>query len=85
VLARSDTIIFFILQKKYIHIYNLYSILKTFEHDVSLVRQLHPVSSVHLLFGHMFKATTVMQAVLLCKRATKPSDPLDRDPTIGHI
>jgi hypothetical protein len=33
----------------------------------------------------MFKATTVMQAVLLCKRATKPSDPLDRDPTIGHI
>jgi hypothetical protein len=28
VLARPDTIIFFILQKKYIHIYNLYSILK---------------------------------------------------------
>jgi hypothetical protein len=26
-------------------------------------------------------ATTAMQAVLLCKRASKPSDPLDYDPT----
>jgi hypothetical protein len=31
------------------------------------------------------KATTAMQAVLLCKGASKPSDPLDRDPTVGHI
>jgi hypothetical protein len=33
--------IFFILQKTYIHMYNLYSILKTYEHDVLLVRRLH--------------------------------------------
>jgi hypothetical protein len=30
-------------------------------------------------------ATTAMQAVLLGKRASKTSDPLDRDPTVGHI
>jgi hypothetical protein len=30
-------------------------------------------------------ATTAMQAVLLCKRASKPSGPLDRDLTVGHI
>jgi hypothetical protein len=29
--------------------------------------------------------TTAMQTVLLCKRASKPSDPLDRDPIVGHI
>jgi hypothetical protein len=29
--------------------------------------------------------TTAMQAVLLCKRANKPSDPLDYNPTVGHI
>jgi hypothetical protein len=28
---------------------------------------------------------TNMQAVLVCKRAIKPSDPLDRDPIVGHI
>jgi len=26
-----------------------------------------------------------MQVVILCKRASKPSDPLYRDPTVGHI
>jgi hypothetical protein len=30
-------------------------------------------------------ATTTMQAVLLCKRASKLSDPLNRDITVGHI
>jgi hypothetical protein len=30
-------------------------------------------------------ATTAMQADFLCKRASKPSDLLDRDPTVGHI
>jgi hypothetical protein len=30
-------------------------------------------------------ATTPIQAVLLCKHASKPSDPLDRDPTVSHI
>jgi hypothetical protein len=34
----------------YIHIYNLYSILKTSEYDDVLVRQLHPVSPVLLPF-----------------------------------
>jgi hypothetical protein len=29
--------------------------------------------------------TTAMQVVLLCKRASKTSIPLDRDPTVGHI
>jgi hypothetical protein len=28
------------------------------------------------------KATTAMQIVFLCKRASKPSDPLDYDPII---
>jgi hypothetical protein len=37
--ARHDYI-YFILQKTYIHMYNLYSILKTYKHDVLLVRWL---------------------------------------------
>jgi hypothetical protein len=41
--ARHDYI-FFILQNSYIHMYNLYSILKIIDHDVLLVRQLHLVS-----------------------------------------
>jgi hypothetical protein len=39
----------------YIHIYNLYSILKISEHDVLLVRQLHPVSPALLTSGHGFE------------------------------
>jgi hypothetical protein len=31
--------------------------------------------------GDVVWATTAMQAVLLCKRASKLSDPLDYDPT----
>jgi hypothetical protein len=34
---------------------------------------------------HLNTATTAMQAVLLYKRASKLSDPLDRDPTVSHI
>jgi hypothetical protein len=37
--VRHDYIFLFYKKRKYI-----YSILKTFEHDVLLVRQLHPVS-----------------------------------------
>jgi hypothetical protein len=37
------------------HIYNLYLILKTFENDVLLVRQLHPVSLALLSSGHGFE------------------------------
>jgi hypothetical protein len=33
--------IFLLYKKSYIHIYSLYSILKTPEHDVQLVRQVH--------------------------------------------
>ena len=33
----------------------------------------------------VIQAMTTMQAVPLCKRTSKPSDPLDRDPTVGHI
>jgi hypothetical protein len=48
--ARPDTIIFFLFYKKsYTHIYNLYSVLKTSEHDVLLIRRLHPVYSTFLL------------------------------------
>jgi hypothetical protein len=47
--------IFLILQKTYIHIYNLYSILKTSEHNVLLVRQLHPVYLVLHPWGHGFE------------------------------
>jgi hypothetical protein len=31
------------------------------------------------------KATAAMQAVLLFNRAIKSYDPLDHDPTVGHI
>jgi hypothetical protein len=37
------------------HIYNLYSILKTSEYDVLLVRHLHPVSLALLPSGHRFE------------------------------
>jgi hypothetical protein len=47
--------IYFYFIKTYIHIFNLYSILKTFEHNVLLVRQLHPVSLAFLPSGHGFK------------------------------
>jgi hypothetical protein len=36
----------------YIHIYNLYSILKISEHNVLLVRQLHPATLVLLPTRH---------------------------------
>jgi hypothetical protein len=35
--------------------YNLYSILKTLEHDVVLVRRLHPVFPALLPSGHGFE------------------------------
>jgi hypothetical protein len=52
--ARHDYI-FFILQKLHIHIYNLYSILKTIDHDVLLVRRFHSVSPTPLLLGLGFE------------------------------
>jgi hypothetical protein len=52
--ARHDYI-FFILQKRYIHIYNLYLILKISDLDVLLVRPLHLVSLALLLLGHGFE------------------------------
>jgi hypothetical protein len=56
VLVRPDTIIFFYFTKNvYTYIYNLYSILKTFEHDVLLVRQLYSVSLALLPSGHGFE------------------------------
>jgi hypothetical protein len=49
-------IVFFLFYKKtYIHIYDLYSILKTFEHDILLVRQLYLVSPALLLSVHGFE------------------------------
>jgi hypothetical protein len=51
--ARHDYIFYF--KKTYIHIYNLYSILKTFEHDVLLVRQVHPVFPAFVPSGHGFE------------------------------
>jgi hypothetical protein len=39
----------------YIHIYNLYSILKTFEHDVILLTRLHLVSPALFPSRHGFK------------------------------
>jgi hypothetical protein len=55
VLVRLDTIIFFILKKTYIHIHNLYSILKTSEYDVLLVRQLYLMYVALLQSRHGFK------------------------------
>jgi hypothetical protein len=47
--------IFLFFKKTYIHIYNLYSILKTSKHLVLLVRQLHRVSPALLPLGHEFE------------------------------
>jgi hypothetical protein len=56
VLVRPDTIIYILFYKKtYIHIYNLYSILKTSEHDVLLIIQLYPVSPALFPSGHVFE------------------------------
>jgi hypothetical protein len=46
---------FFYFTKNYMHIYNLYSILKTYEHDVILVRQLYLVSPALFPSGHGFE------------------------------
>jgi hypothetical protein len=51
--VRHDYFLFY--KKIYIHMYILYSILQTLEHDVLLVRQLHPVSSSLLPLGCGFK------------------------------
>jgi hypothetical protein len=48
--ARRDYIFLF-YKKSYIHMYNLYSILKTLEHDVLLVRRLYRVSPILLPSG----------------------------------
>jgi hypothetical protein len=48
--TRHDYIFYF--TKKYIHIYNLYSILKISADDVLLVRQLHPMYLALLPLGH---------------------------------
>jgi hypothetical protein len=53
--------------------------------------QAHEEIDVHLIPGTQVavmvksRATTTMQAVLLCKHASKLFDLLDRDLTIGHI
>jgi hypothetical protein len=51
--AQHDYIFYF---KKNVYIYNLYSILKTIEHDVLLVRQLHLVFSALVPSGHGFES-----------------------------
>jgi hypothetical protein len=53
-LARHDYIFLF-LKKSYIYMYNLYSILKTPDHDVLLVRRLHSVSPALLLSRRGFE------------------------------
>jgi hypothetical protein len=39
----------------YIHMYNLYSVLKTHEHDILLVRRLHSMSLILLPSGRGFE------------------------------
>jgi hypothetical protein len=60
--ARHDYIFYFI-KNVYIYIYNLYSILKTSEHDVLLVRQLHPGSTA-LLFIKAWVRTHLLHRFL---------------------
>jgi hypothetical protein len=47
--------IFYFTKPVYTYIYNLYSILKTINHDILLVRWLHLVSLPHLLSGLGFE------------------------------
>jgi hypothetical protein len=46
---------FLFYKKSYLHMYSLYSILKTPDHDVLLVRRLHPVSPALLPLGRGFE------------------------------
>jgi hypothetical protein len=56
--ARHGTIIYFYFTKKsYIHMYNLYSIIKIYEHNVLLVRRLHLVFPALLPLGCGFEPT----------------------------
>jgi hypothetical protein len=77
VLARPDTIIFFI-KKTYIHIYNLYSILKTFEQDVLLVRQLHPLFPALVPSGHGFEPHLMYRFLIFYADLIKWADRLAR-------
>jgi hypothetical protein len=78
VLLQPDTIIFFILQKTYIHIYNLDSILKTYEHNVILVRQLYSMSPALLPLGHGFEPHLLHHFVTFYVDLIKWADGLGR-------
>jgi hypothetical protein len=69
----------------YIHIYNLYSILKTLGHDVPLVRQLHPVSSALLPSGRGFEPHLLHRFLTFYADLTKwPDGLMGRPDTVSR-
>jgi hypothetical protein len=68
--ARHNYILYF-TKNIYIHMYNLYSIFKTPEHDVLLVRQFHLVSLVLLLSGHELKPHPLQHSLSFYADLTK--------------
>jgi hypothetical protein len=69
------------LQKMNIHIYNLYLILKIFEYNVLLVRQLHLVSFALLPSRHGFKPTSCIIFLTFYAGLIKWADGLTAGPT----
>jgi hypothetical protein len=66
----------------YIHMYNLYSILKTPKYDVLLVRKLHPVSFALLPSGRGFEPTSCITFLTFYTDLTKWLDGLTGRPNI---
>jgi hypothetical protein len=60
--------------------YNLYSILKTQEHDVLLVRRLHTVSHALLPSGRVFEPHLLHRFVTIQADLTKSADGLTGQP-----
>jgi hypothetical protein len=77
--ARHNYIFYFILQKNiYTYIYNLYSILQIFEHDVLLVRQLYLVFPAFLPSGHEFESHLLHRFLTFYADLIKWADGLTR-------
>jgi hypothetical protein len=68
--ARHNYILYF-TKNIYIHMYNLYSIFKTLEHDILLVRQFHLVSPVLLLSRHELKPHLLQHSLTFYADLTK--------------
>jgi hypothetical protein len=72
--------IFLFYKKSYIHKCNLYYILKTPEHDVLLIRRLHPVSPALLPLERGFEPRVLHRFLIFYANLTKWPDGLTGQP-----